>query len=309
MRVVFLGTPAFAVPSLIEIAKYHDIVAVVTQPDKIGDHKKIQVCETKQVALKLGLNVLQYNKISLEGVEELKALKPDILVTAAYGQILSEEVLNIAPNGVLNVHASILPKYRGAAPINWCLINGDKVSGVTIVKTVYALDAGDVLLDGTLDLDEDETAGQLTNRLAKVGAYLIREALTLIKNGTAVFTPQDSSQVTTCSKITADMEKIDWTKDNVTLHNLIRGLSPTPGSWTMLEGKRLKIYYTSLSDKNNPNAVPGTVIECSKDGIVVQTGVGSIVIKQLQIQGGKVLTAKEFINGRKIAVGMVLTNE
>ena len=308
MRVVFLGTPAFAVPSLIEIAKYHEIVGVVTQPDKIGDHNKIQVCETKQVAQKLGLPVYQFNKIRVDGVETLKNLHPDVMVTAAYGQILSQEILDIAPHGILNVHASLLPKLRGAAPINWALINGDKQSGVTIVKTVYALDAGEILLDGILDLDENETAGELTVRLSKVGAYLIREALDLVQKGEDVYTPQDESLVTVCKKITPQMELLDLNSNAQTLHNLIRGLSPVPACYTFLNGKRLKLLRTEMCGMsiNCSSAQVGQVVQIDKKGIYFKVGDVVLLITHLQHEGGKAMTAKDFANGRKIAVGTVL---
>lgn len=319
MKVVFMGTPQFAVNSLIEVSKRHEIVAVVCQPDKLGNRNKLVQCEVKKYALEHNLPLYQFNKVSREGLDILANLHPDVMVTAAFGQILSRKLLEVAPHGVINVHASMLPKLRGAAPINWAIINGDKTTGVTIMRTVYELDAGDILLQQSLEIDKDENAEQLTERLSLLGSELLVKALDMIESGTAVYTSQDESQVTFCGKVKSDTEAIDWTKSNVEIHNLVRALAPTPASFTTLFGKRLKVYQTQVVEqtsqdnlRNSNEQSESTAVKCGtleltdKNGITVKTGVGSLVIKQLQYEGGKILYARDFLNGKKIPIGTVL---
>lgn len=300
MKIVFLGTPVFAVNALTAIHAKHEIVAVVTQPDKAGNRGKIVSPPVKTKAEELGLLVFQFSNINDEGAEVIEKLKPDVMITAAYGQLLSDKILSIATHGTLNIHASLLPKYRGASPINSVLINGEKQTGVTIMRTVKKMDAGDILLSKVFPLNNNINAGELTEKLSQLGAEAIVSALELIEKGRATYMPQDETQATFCKKITAKTEKIDWLKSANEIHNLIRGLNPTPCAWTMLNGKRLKIIDSEVSTTAGEKAV---VIECKKQGITIGCGESSVTIKTLQYEGGKVMSAADFVNGRRISVG------
>jgi len=301
MKIVFLGTPDFAVPVLKAIhGSKHEILAVVTQPDRpFGRKAIITPCAVKTCALNLGLKVLSYEKIRNEGVEDLKALCPDIMVTCAFGQILSQEILDIAKHGVINVHASLLPKYRGSAPIQYSVINGDRETGVTIMQTGLGVDTGDILLQSKLEILPDETAGELFYRLSILGSKIIVEALDKIEKGEINPIPQDERLATHVKMLKKEDGLIDFTKPALDIKNLVRGLNPWPIAYTKYEGKTLKIYNVSIIETLG-NA--GEVISVD-GGITVATGRGSIVINELQLEGGKKMSAKEFLLGRKIPVG------
>ena len=301
MKIVFLGTPDFAVPVLKAIhGSKHEILAVVTQPDRpFGRKAIITPCAVKTCALNLGLKVLSYEKIRNEGVEDLKALCPDIMVTCAFGQILSQEILDIAKHGVINVHASLLPKYRGSAPIQYSVINGDRETGVTIMQTGLGVDTGDILLQSKLEILPDETAGELFDRLSILGSKIIVEALDKIEKGEINPIPQDERLATHVKMLKKEDGLIDFTKPALDIKNLVRGLNPWPIAYTKYEGKTLKIYNVSIIETLG-NA--GEVISVD-GGITVATGRGSIVINELQLEGGKKMSAKEFLLGRKIPVG------
>ena len=301
MKIVFLGTPDFAVPVLKAIhGSKHEILAVVTQPDRpFGRKAIITPCAVKTCALNLGLKVLSYEKIRNEGVEDLKALCPDIMVTCAFGQILSQEILDIAKHGVINVHASLLPKYRGSAPIQYSVINGDRETGVTIMQTGLGVDTGDILLQSKLEILPDETAGELFDRLSILGSKIIVEALDKIEKGEINPIPQDERLATHVKMLKKEDGLIDFTKPALDIKNLVRGLNPWPIAYTKYEGKTLKIYNVSTIETLG-NA--GEVISVD-GGITVATGRGSIVINELQLEGGKKMSAKEFLLGRKIPVG------
>ena len=301
MKIVFLGTPDFAVPVLKAIhGSKHEILAVVTQPDRpFGRKAIITPCAVKTCALNLGLKVLSYEKIRNEGVEDLTALCPDIMVTCAFGQILSQEILDIAKHGVINVHASLLPKYRGSAPIQYSVINGDRETGVTIMQTGLGVDTGDILLQSKLEILPDETAGELFDRLSILGSKIIVEALDKIEKGEINPIPQDERLATHVKMLKKEDGLIDFTKPALDIKNLVRGLNPWPIAYTKYEGKTLKIYNVSIIETLG-NA--GEVISVD-GGITVATGRGSIVINELQLEGGKKMSAKEFLLGRKIPVG------
>ena len=212
MRVVFLGTPDFGVPALEKIMEHHTVVGCVCQPDKVGARGKIEFCAVKKFALSHGLPLYQFEKISRDGVETLRSLFPDIMVTAAYGQILSQEVIDIAPHGIINIHGSLLPKLRGAAPIQYAVLLGLRQTGISILNTVRKVDAGEIILQKTLDILPYETNGELFERMSRLGADAVVEALQLIENGNAKYMPQVEEEATFCSKITAEQEQIDWTK-------------------------------------------------------------------------------------------------
>ena len=304
MKVIFLGTPDFAVASLKSIIESkHQVVAVVTQPDKpVGRKAIITPCKVKEFALSQGLNVLTYEKISRDGVSDLKNLNADIMVTCAYGQILSSEILNLTKYGVINVHASLLPKYRGSAPIQWSIINGDSKTGVTIMQTALGVDTGDILLQRELEISKTETAGELFDRLSVLGSEMIVTALDLIESGNAKPVKQNESLATHVSMLKKEHGRLDFSKPAIQLYNLIRGLNPWPVAFTFYEGKMLKIYSAELSSESG-NA--GEVkVEGSK--ILVHCAQGSLKLNEIQLEGSKRMSAKEFLLGRKLTSGYVL---
>ena len=306
MRVVFLGTPDFGVPALEKIMQCHEVVGVVCQPDKVGARGKIEFSPVKQFALAHNLPLFQFEKISREGVGTLVSLAPDIMVTAAYGQILSQEVIDIAPHGIINIHGSLLPKLRGAAPIQYAVLLGLNKTGITILNTVRKVDAGEIILQKELDVLPYETNGELFERMSKLGAEAVVEALNLIETGKAVYTPQVEEDATFCSKITAEQEHIDWSKSSTDVINLVRALNPSPAAWTMADGKRLKIYALRPCEIEF-SGVAGEVVECAKKTLAVMCGDGKAVyVHELQAENARRMDVASFLNGRRIAVGTVL---
>ena len=307
MKVIFLGTPDFGVPALESIIRSnHEVIAVVCQPDKTGSRGKVNYCAVKQCALQHGIPLYQFERISRDGVETLKQLRPDIMVTAAYGQILSQQVIDIPAHGIINIHGSLLPQYRGAAPIQYAVLKGDKTTGITILNTVLKVDAGEMILQESLEIGDDETSGQLFERMAQLGGKLIVRALDLIEQGKAVYTPQDESKVTFSQKITSDMEKIDWTMSAQEVHNLVRALNPSPVAWTSVEGKRVKIYATAVSNVHHTKP-SGTVLSCGKKNLTVACGNGTAIdILTLQCENSRCIDIVSYLCGRKISEGTVL---
>ena len=306
MKLVFLGTPDFAVPSLERIiASKHEILAVVTQPDKpVGRNNVLTPPPVKVCALKHGLKVLQYNKIRTEGVGDLKNLAPDIMVTCAFGQILSQEIIDIAPRGIINVHASLLPKYRGAAPIQYSVINGDTETGVTIMQTEAGIDTGDILSVEKTPIYPDETAGELFERLSELGAKLIVETLDKIEAGKITPVKQDETKATHVKMLTRETGKIDWTKSAKDIKNLVRGTNPWPAAHTFLNGKTLKIFAVNTLDGDFDGQI-GEVLRADKK-LVVKCGQGAVEILEIQSDGGKRMSATAFDAGRKILKGDIL---
>ena len=306
MKVVFLGTPDFGVPALEKIMQYHQLVGVVSQPDKVGARGKVEFSAVKKFALSHGLPLYQFEKISRDGVDTLKSLAPDIMVTAAYGQILSQEVIDIAPHGIINIHGSLLPKLRGAAPIQYAVLLGLEKTGITILNTVRKVDAGEIILQKELDVAPYETNGELFERMSQLGAEAIVEALHLIETGNAVYVSQVEEEATFCSKITAEQERIDWSKSSTEIINLVRALNPSPSAWTEVDGKRLKIFALRPSDKDYAG-VAGEVVECGKKILAIMCGDGKAVnVIELQAENARKMDVVSFLNGRKIAVGTVL---
>ena len=300
MKIIFLGTPEFAVLPLEKlINSHHEVVAVVTQPDRpVGRKGIITPPPVKVVAESYGIKVFQFSSIRKEGIEPLTTLGADAMITCAYGQILSREVIDICPFGVYNIHASLLPKYRGASPIQFAIINGEKTTGVTIMKTDEGLDTGDIVKSFPLDILKDETFGSLAERLSLLGAENIVSVLDDIESGRVVFTAQSgiSSVVKT---IKNEDCIIDFNKNCEEVKNLINGLSPAPCAYTFLNGKRLKIYEASVSDMEGEVGF----VSAENGKIKVCCLKGSIEIKKLQEEGGKVMDAKSYLSGRKIKTG------
>ena len=308
MRIIFLGTPEFAVKCLDKLMhSKHEIVAVVTQPDKPSERgNKIEFSQVKKYALANGIPLFQFIKVSRDGIVDLKALNPDILITAAYGQILSQDVLNIAKYGTINVHASLLPKYRGASPIQSAIIHGDTETGVTIMKTEIGLDTGDIIDVVKTPIFENETAGELTDRLADIGSTLLLEVLDKIEHGTAKYVPQEHINASVTAKIAKDDCIINWKKSTKEIKSLILGANPSPIARTLLGDNQVKIYRAKVADIDLSDddlfLANGTVLPRSspKAGVFVKTSDGALEILEMQLPGGKILPAKVLMNGRKI---------
>lgn len=308
MRIIFLGTPSFAVPSLEKLlASRHEIIAVVTQPDRpAGRGKKIAFSPVKDFALKHGIKVLQYDKISRDGYDEIKSLNPDIMITAAYGQILSQGLIDIPRFGIINVHGSLLPKYRGASPIQSAILKGDTVTGITIMQTEATLDTGDILSTASTQISPSETAGELTDRLAVIGADLLLETLDAIEDGTVERVKQQHADATITKKITKEDCLINFNKSAKQIRCLVLGASPEPIARTILNGSPFLIYRAVETNFENTTAPAGTIVEPSsaKVGAFVQCGQGILEILEGQFPGGKVLTGKQLVGGRKLQLGM-----
>ena len=311
MKVVYMGTPDFAVDTLEALVKAgHEVALVVTQPDKAkGRGKKVCYTPVKEKALEHDLPVAQPEKVREEDfVEKLRAIAPDVIVVVAFGQILPESILNIPKYGCINVHASLLPAYRGAAPIQWAVIDGLTESGVTTMYMEKGLDTGDIILQSKLSLAPDETGGSLFDKLAKEGAILLVKTLTMLGDGTATRTKQDDSKSSYAKMLTKDMGCLDFTKDAVILERLIRGLNPWPSAFTKIQDKTLKIYVAEVvsEDVITFAAEPGTVVAVDKKSFTVRCGKGALRILNLQLEGKKRMDTSAFLLGYKIETGMQL---
>ena len=302
MKIVFMGTPDFSVNALENIVKAgHDVVGVITQPDKPkGRGGKMQYTPVKEKALELGLDVYQPQRVKeTEFIEKLKEMNPDAIVVIAFGQILPKAILDMPKYGCINVHASLLPKYRGAAPIQWSVIDGEKETGVTTMYMNEGLDTGDIIDKVVVPIDKKETGGSLFDKLAIEGGKLILKTLIELENGTAVRTPQDDSKSNYAGMMNKQLGKIDFNKSANEIERLIRGLNPWPSAYTKMDGKTLKIWDADVDDSENDSA-PGTINEVGKDFIRVATGKGSLKILELQLEGKKRMKTRDFLNGAKI---------
>lgn len=310
MRIVFMGTPDFAVGSLQALCESgkHEILAVVTQPDRPkGRGNKLLQTPVKEYALEHGLTVYQPQKVKTpEFVELLHELQPELIVVAAFGQFLSKEILELPKYGCINVHASLLPKYRGAAPIQYAIIKGEKESGVTIMQMDIGMDTGAMLDKVIVPIAENTTMGELHDALREQGAALLLEIIDKIAAGTAVAEPQDNEQATYATLLDRSMEHIDWSKTAQEVHNLIRGFNPAPSTFTKLpNGKSLKIWGSKMTDKSSA-AAAGTVIETGKHSFFVACGEGVLEITEVQPESKKRMPAQVFLNGRGVQEGDLL---
>ena len=310
MRIVFMGTPDFAVGSLQALCESgkHEILAVVTQPDRPkGRGNKLLQTPVKEYALEQGLTVYQPQKVkTLEFVELLHELQPELIVVAAFGQFLSKEILELPKYGCINVHASLLPKYRGAAPIQYAIIKGEKKSGVTIMQMDIGMDTGAMLDKVVVPIEENTTMGELHEALREQGATLLLQVIDKIAAGTAVAEPQDEAQATYATLLDRSMEHIDWSKTAQEVHNLIRGFNPAPSTFTKLpNGKSLKIWGSKMTDKSSA-AAAGTVIETGKHSFFVACGEGVLEITEVQPESKKRMPAQVFLNGRGVQEGDLL---
>ena len=305
MRVIFMGTPDFAVGTLEEIIKAgHEVVLVVTQPDKPrGRSGALQFPPVKECAVAHGIEVFQPKKIrEEENVEYLRKYNADIMVVAAFGQLLPKSILDMPKYGCINVHASLLPKYRGAAPIQWSVINGDPVTGVTIMQMDIGMDTGDMIAKREVVIGEEETGGGLFDKLAEVGAKLCVDTMIEIENGTATRTPQNHEEATHVSMISKELGNIDWNKSAVEIERLVRGLNPWPSAYTKLDGKTFKIWKAAVADRNTA-AVPGGIVKSEKNVLEVQTGEGVLSLLEVQLEGKKRMEIDAFLRGYKVEEG------
>lgn len=309
MRVIYMGTPDFSVPALESLIKNgHDVCLVVTQPDKEkGRGRELAISPVKECALKHNLPVFQPIKIrEAESVEYLKSFNADIFVVAAFGQILTEEILNMPKYGCINIHASLLPKYRGAAPIQWAILDGEEYSGVTIMQMAKGVDTGDILTTSRVKIEDDETGDSLFEKLMYVGADLLTKTLPQIEAGVISPIKQDETLATHTSKISKDMGLINWNESSELIERYVRGLNSWPSAYTKLDGKTLKIWKAKVTQASENAAAPGTVISLSKDAFEVKTKNSALRIDEIQLEGKKRMTTHDFLLGYKLEVGTVL---
>ena len=304
MRILFMGTPDFAVASLKRLVEDgHDVCGVFTQPDKPKNRgHKMAFSPVKGYALTVGIPVYQPVKLrDGKALRLVQELAPELIVVAAYGRILPEDILNTPPYGSINVHSSILPKYRGAAPINWAILNGDSVTGVTIMYMAKELDAGDVILCRETAIDPDEDAQMLTARLAALGADALAEAVERLHDGTAVRTPQDHSAYTYAPMLDRSLSPLDFSKSARQLHDQVRGLIPWPCASMTLDGKNVKVYRTAVGGETALTA--GKIAEAGKQGLAIACGDGRLLrILELQAEGGKRMAAADYLRGHPVQV-------
>lgn len=313
MRIVFMGTPDFSVPTLKALAEAgHEVAAVVTQPDKPkGRGKEMQMTPVKIQAQEYGIPVYQPEKVREPSfIETLRAIEADVFVVIAFGQILPKAVLDLPKYGCVNIHASLLPKYRGAAPIQWCVIDGEKETGITTMMMDVGLDTGDMLEKVVIPIDEKETGGSLHDKLSLAGGELILSTLQKLENGTVVRTPQTDEGTCYARMLTKSLGDIDWTKSAVSVERLIRGLNPWPSAYTMWNGKTIKIWAADVLPREEGfDGCPcGSVVRQDKHSLVIKTGEGLLSIRELQMEGKKRMDIEAFLRGYPVAEGDLLIN-
>lgn len=308
MRVIFMGTPDFAVETLRKLIEVHEVVGVFTQPDKPkGRGKKLTPPPVKEVAEEYSIPVFQPVKVrEPEWVEKIHSLNPDVIVVVAYGQILSQSILDIPRYGCINVHASLLPKYRGAAPINWAIVHGETESGVTTMQMDAGLDTGDMLLKESVEITGDMTAQLLHDRLSAVGAGLLIETLRLAEKNALEPEKQNNDQSSYAPMMSKKVSLIDWTESARQISNKVRGFNPWPVAYTTYMDQTLKIYKSHFRDGNGSGKDPGTVVEIAKDSFSVATGEGVLVVEEIQWGSGKRMPVAAFLLGHKLEKGQQL---
>ncbi|MGN8886660.1 methionyl-tRNA formyltransferase [Blautia sp. HCP28S3_G10] len=310
MKIVYMGTPDFAVPPLAALVENgYEVTAVITQPDKPkGRGKTLMPTPVKEEALKHEIPVYQPAKVrDPEFLETLQKLEPDMIIVAAFGQIIPKVILDMPKYGCINIHASLLPKYRGAAPIQQAVIDGEKESGVTIMKMGTGLDTGDMISQAVVKLREDETGGSLFDRLAETGAELLVRTIPSIENGTAVYTKQpEESPTPYAAMITKQMGLLDFSKSAVVLERLVRGMNPWPSAYTFLNNKTLKVWKCSVESGSCGKDVPGTITDVDKKGIHVACGEGTLILEEVQLEGKKRMETDAFLRGYHVTAGTVL---
>lgn len=308
MRIIYMGTPVFAVHALESIIKAgHEVVAVFTQPDKAkGRSKSLVPTPVKEVALAHNIPVFQPVRLrEEENVTRIKEYAPDAIVVAAYGQILSEDILNIPKYGCINIHASLLPKYRGAAPIEWSIIDGEAKTGVTTMYMAKGLDTGDMIEKVVVPIESKDNAMTLHDKLAEAGAKLILSTLTLLEEGKAVRTPQDDAESNYAVMLKKEMGDVDFSKSATEIERLVRGLLPWPCAYTMIDGKHVKFYEADVVACDVDGKKPGEIIAITKKNFDIACGADALRIKRLQPEGKKEMDAASYLNGNKLQIGMI----
>jgi len=305
MRIVFMGTPEFAVPSLRALLDNgYNVVAAITQPDRpAGRGHKLTPCPVKVLSQERGVAVYQFEKLKKEGVDCLKELQPDMFVTAAFGQLLSQEILDIPRYGTVNVHASLLPRYRGSAPINWCILNGETKAGVTTMLTDIGMDTGAMLLKAETEIGELETAGELTLRLSEIGAQLLVDTLKRYPHGDLQPIPQNEEESSYQPMLNKEMGRIDWTKSAKHIACQVRGLNPWPGAYTENENGRLKVYLARACKAKGEGDCGTVVVSGAKEGLFIACGEGWLEVLEMQAPNAKRMPAKAYLQGKKIEIG------
>ncbi|RIN15447.1 methionyl-tRNA formyltransferase [Mammaliicoccus vitulinus] len=297
-KIVFMGTPDFSTGVLEMLIEEHDVIAVVTQPDRpVGRKKVLTPPPVKEVAIKYDIPVYQPEKLNHSSeLEEIINLKPDLIVTAAFGQLLPKSLLDAPKYKAVNVHASLLPRYRGGAPIHYAVMNGEKKTGVTIMYMAEKLDAGNIISQDEIDIKENDTVGDVHDQLAVLGTELLKRTLPTIFNGTNESIPQDESLVSFASNISREDERIDWTKDAQSIHNHIRGLSPWPVAYTTMNDKNLKLWRSEIVE--NVKGEPGEIVETTKELIIVATGSeDGVALTEIQLAGKKRVKSRDYLSG------------
>lgn len=309
MRILFMGTPDFSVPTLETlIQSKHEVVGVVTQPDKPkGRGKQLQSTPVKEKALEYDIPVFQPVKVRQEGfIDEMHMLKPDLAVVIAFGQILPKDFLEMPKYGCINVHASLLPELRGAGPIQWSILNGDSVTGVTTMYMDVGLDTGDMLLKEEVDIEPNETGGSLHDKLSVIGGPLILKTIKALEEGILERIPQDNDLSTYAPMLDKQLGNISWDKPAIEIERLIRGLNPWPSAFTYVDGKMLKLWEAKVIELEDDHHMPGSVFEINKDGMVVKCADNGLLITSLQLQGKKRMAASDFLRGYNVEEGIIL---
>ena len=308
MKVVFMGTPDFSVGALEALVKAgHEVTAVVTQPDRQkGRSLEMSFSPVKECALRYELPVFQPEKIkTAEAVEVLRGYEADIFVVAAFGQILSKEILEMPKYGCINIHASLLPKYRGAAPIQWAILNGDAITGVTIMQMNEGLDTGDILTTKEVEISAEETGESLFDKLAIAGAELLIETLPEIEKGTLTPIKQEEEKASHVRMLTKEMGKIDWEKEAIVLERLVRGMNSWPSAYCRLRNKNMKVWRAAVLEEDT-DARPGEIVNVTKDALYIQTGKGQLVLQEVQLESKKRMPVKDFLIGYQLETGEIL---
>lgn len=308
MRIVFMGTPDFAVPSLAALMEQHEVVLVITQPDKPkGRGKKMVFPPVKAFAVEHNIPVLQPEKVrEPEFVEQLRTYQPDLIAVAAFGQILPEAILEMPKYGCINVHGSLLPKYRGAAPMQWAIIDGEPVTGITTMYMAKGLDSGDMLLKKEVEITPEDTFATVHDKMAETGAALLIETVDGLEKGTLSRIPQDHDAATYAPMLTKETGHIDWSKNAMDIIHLIHGLDPAPAAYTMYEEEVLKLYQAEKTDITEENAAYGEIVAVLKKGFVVRCGDGCLLVTELQARGGKRMLADAYLRGHAMKEGVLL---
>ena len=306
MKIIFMGTPALAVPCLDALARDHEILAVVTQPDKLGGRggKQVFSSAVKKRAEEMDVPILQPERArDAAFVDELRALNPDAIAVVAYGQILPSEILSMAPRGCVNLHFSLLPRWRGAAPVQYAIWHGDKSTGVTTQWMAQKLDAGDIIQQREVAIDESETSGELLERLTSIGADVLSETFGLLQNGEAPRVPQNEIGITLCPQITREMAQIEWSMAAAQIINTVRAMNPWPVAWCEFRGEALKIFRASFVDESGE---AGEVLRLEREGIVVACETGAVRLERVQFEGKARMNASDWARGVRLERGQKL---